>query len=210
MTLYNPELRTREYGRNSYPAKDTPSGTAERDRKHIEPRNRDSSTASLGEPPREQINDETSNIQKIREFDRQIAMFSAINNAVILAASIDFEDGIEDEYYDILSQILNRYGKPAVNLLELMIISNKVRPDIASTTLRYLGEIKHGETHQARYTALVNALGHPSFKVRDGAALGLAALKEPTAKSYLKYAIQNEHVLKLRQNMQMILDHLKG
>ena len=133
----------------------------------------------------------------------------ATRDAFALARQIVFEDGMENEFLPRLTKIVERYGAPAIQEIERLIMQNTVSPEIAAVALRYLGGMDHRTSYRKRLAILITALGHASPQVRDGAALGLAALDDPLAIPSLEDAIKNEPIADLRQDMQLVLTQLK-
>ncbi|MFN8496059.1 MAG: HEAT repeat domain-containing protein [Caldilineaceae bacterium] len=151
----------------------------------------------------------TSSIAFVNEAHVTPDLVQTVRDAFVLARQIIFEDGMENEFWSRLTKVVEIYGSPAVQELERLIMQNAVSPELAAVTLRYLGDMNHIPSYRKRLALLITALGHASPQVRDGAALGIAALDDPLAISPLEEAIKNEPIVDLRQDMQLVLAQLK-
>jgi len=120
-----------------------------------------------------------------------------------------FEDGIESTFVSEIYTYILRYGNKAVEAIAGIIASGRTSPIVVSEALRWLGKMPHPESHRARLFLLERSLHDSSRWVRDGAALGLASLKDTHAIPYLREAVANEQVQDLRDDMQTILQRLE-
>ena len=69
--------------------------------------------------------------------------------------------------------------------------------------------MSHTESYQSRVSLLELSLSHTSRWVRDGAALGLAAIKDIHSILYLCDAIEKENNKDLKIDMIDVLDRLR-
>jgi len=120
-----------------------------------------------------------------------------------------FEDGMESEFSKELTALVEAYGNMAVHELAYLVLSERVNPEVASEALRWLGNLSHGVSAQARLWLLERSLLCSSAMVRDGAILGLACLDEPHAIPYIKQAIAREQCAELHDNMVQVLVQLE-
>lgn len=132
----------------------------------------------------------------------------AIRDIFTLARFIEFENGMDNEFRCRLVEAIYDYGSSAIDVIRKLLDMGSSDSDTIAMTLRYLGEIEHSPTYRQRFLLLTNSLSHLSPNVRDGAALGLAALDEPMSVSYLEIAIKNETISNLREDMKLVLDQL--
>ncbi len=151
----------------------------------------------------------TQSITFANEAPATLGGIQAVRDAFVLARQIVFEDGMENEFLSRLTNIIENYGASAVQEIERLIMQNAVSPEIAAVALRYLGGMDHRTSYRKRLALLITALGHASPQVRDGAALGIAALDDPLAIPSLEDAIKNEPIADLCQDMQLVLAQLK-
>jgi hypothetical protein len=123
---------------------------------------------------------------------------------------IYFEDGSDYPFYDHLYDTVQKFGNVAIQEIERQILGELISPEIGAIVLRRLGEIEDNSTSWKRLNLLSKAvLQHPSPHVRDGAALGLASLKQHDAIPYLEQAVKQEKLEYLRRNMQQVLTYLQ-
>ncbi|MCI0690505.1 hypothetical protein L0337_00695 [candidate division KSB1 bacterium] len=131
--------------------------------------------------------------------------------AALFAAATDqrFEDGMESEFSNELVALVEEHGDAAVQAIAHLIISEIVSAEVAAEALRWFGRMDHMPTHNARLWLLERSLFCSSAQVRDGAALGLAAMDDPHAIAYLKQAIQREKHPALREDLKQVLTQLE-
>jgi hypothetical protein len=122
----------------------------------------------------------------------------------------NFEDGMESEFINELVASIQTHGTEAVEAIRRMILEQKVRPLVAFEALRWLGRLSHPESYRARLLLLETCLDSPSRLVRDGAALGLASMKDTHAIPYLREAIAREQIQDLRKDMEAVLVRLEN
>jgi HEAT repeat protein len=139
-------------------------------------------------------------LEKIRQ--KTAALFEA-------AKDQHFEDGMESAFSNELVALIGKYGDAAVKAITHLITSEIVNVEVASEALRWLGRMDHAPTYHTRLSLLERSLFSPSAPVRDGAALGLAAMDDPHAITYLKQAIQKEKYPTLREDLKQVLTQLE-
>lgn len=120
-------------------------------------------------------------------------------------ANEDFDDGMESEFISEIVSLVQKYGAQAVEAIKPIIITQNVKPYVAFEVLRWLGRINHLESHRSRLLFLEMCLDNPSRLVRDGAALGLASMKDAHAIPYLREALAQEKIQDLRKDMETVL-----
>jgi hypothetical protein len=120
-----------------------------------------------------------------------------------------FEDGMESDFSKKLCSTVVKYGSDAIEVITSLIVYDKVCPEVASESLRWLGKIKHSESYEFRLWLLERSLNLSSGIVRDGAILGLASMDDKHAIPYLKKAIKNENSVELKQDMEQVLEQLE-
>jgi len=140
--------------------------------------------------------------------DQENLLRNSIESLFTSYSHEDFEDGMENEFVDELRAYILRYGTKTIDAIAKIIAGNTEKPQIIFEALRWLGQIKHPESYQARLFLLENSLRNPSRWVRDGAALGLAAFKDVHAIPYLRNAIEREQIHDLREDMEDVLKRL--
>jgi hypothetical protein len=122
--------------------------------------------------------------------------------ALFRAAAYEvFEYGMESEFTKSLESLLLKRGKVVVQSIARIILSGQAEPEIAAEALRWLGTIYHHNTHNMRFRLLAACLRDPSHWVRDGALLGLDAMNDKRAISYLLVAGEQESDPMLRRNI---------
>jgi hypothetical protein len=121
-----------------------------------------------------------------------------------------FEDGIENNFLQGLTSLLNEYGDDAIAALSHHILHASPNEETVSEALRWLGRLSHPTSHDMRLMLLEGCLSENSARVRDAASVGLATLNDPHAIPYLKQAIEREEYAELREDMEQVLDQLEG
>jgi hypothetical protein len=139
--------------------------------------------------------------------------FQAIENSVRAllesVSSEDLEDGVATRLVPQLAHLVTAYGRGAVLDLAGLIESGSVDPYVASWILRSLGRISHQPSHHARRWLLQRALLSSTPIIRDGAALGLASLRDGRALPALRAAVAREPYARLRRDMEQSLSKLE-
>ena len=140
---------------------------------------------------------------RLEEIRRQTeALFEA-------AKDQHFEDGMESDFSNEFVAFVEKHGDAAIKVIAHLTTSEIVNDEVAAEALRWLGRMDHAPTYQARLSLLERSLFCPSARVRDGAALGLAAMDDPHAITYLKQAIQREKYTELREDLKQVLTQLE-
>lgn len=131
-----------------------------------------------------------------------IACFVGVNTGEI-------EDGMTSDLGDKIIRLVKVHKDLATHLLAAIIHSKQVPPDALSHALRWIGRMKDDKTFHERLWLLRNCLKSSSPIIRDGAALGLAALGSPQAIPSLRQAIKNEKLPSLRLDLVQVLNRLE-
>lgn len=158
----------------------------------------------------ERLDSETASVLKqdkslrtgFLNIDRELeALFRACANE-------GFEDGMESEFISELISSLRIHGAKAVESIRRIILEQNVTPHVAFEALRWLGRVSQPESYRARLFLLETCLGSLSRLVRDGAALGLASMKDSHAIPYLREAGAREKIQDLQKDMEAVLFRL--
>lgn len=120
-----------------------------------------------------------------------------------------FRDGEESEFSRELVHLVRRYGSSALDAIDGLINFGEVDGEIGSVALRTIGRVEHPASYTVRLRLLERALAHNSSWIRDGAALGLASLGDPTAIGSLQRAIVQEPIEELRQDLKAVEEYLE-
>jgi HEAT repeat protein len=145
----------------------------------------------------------TARVQETTDLGPQVQL------AFHAAAEEDFEAGVESRFSRRLSLLLARYGQAAIGPIEHMIASEHISDLVKWEALRVLGQVESPSTYDQRLRILQSKLMDPSRWVRDGAALGLSWMEDPTAIPALRKAIEQEPTQELRRNLTTLLYHLE-
>jgi hypothetical protein len=121
-----------------------------------------------------------------------------------------FEDGMESEFSRGLVSLIKRFGNSALVELTGLLRNEGVSEEALSEALRWIGRMNHPPSYEGRRWVIQHSLFHPSARVRDGAALGVAFLDDRRAVPDLKRAIQGESINELREDMEQVLSQLEG
>jgi HEAT repeat protein len=122
----------------------------------------------------------------------------------------DFEDGMQSEFVDELILYILKYGSRAVNAISSIILTESAKPQVIFEALRWLGRLTHPMSYYSRLFLLERSLLSSSRWIRDGAALGLASMKDTHAIPYLREAANKEKIQDLRRDMEDVLAHLES
>ncbi len=139
----------------------------------------------------------------------QIQVRSKIEALFNSYADGEFEDGMDKEFVEELGALIFGYNTKAVNAIADIVATNTANPEVVSEALCSLGQFRHPRSYRARLFLLERSLRSPSRWIRDGAALGLASMKDIHAVPYLREAIRNEQIPDLRKDLELVLDSLK-
>jgi hypothetical protein len=121
-----------------------------------------------------------------------------------------FEDGMESEFSKELELLVKAYGPSSKDILSRLLEDDSVSAKAWGEAMRWLGRFDDRASHEARLWVLEKGLTAHSAFVRDGAALGLASMDDPSAIPYLQRAIDSEKVGGLREDLQEVLSQLTG
>ncbi|MBI2304826.1 MAG: HEAT repeat domain-containing protein [Chloroflexi bacterium] len=133
-----------------------------------------------------------------------------IDSLFRVAANENFEDGIASQFSRELLRLVEEYGNVAMQEIGFLITFGRVSQQVASEALRWLGRITDVSAYGWRIWLLEKSLSSSSPVIRDGAVLGLASMRDPTAIPYLQEAIAQEPLAELREDMQQVLEDLEA
>jgi hypothetical protein len=122
----------------------------------------------------------------------------------------NFEDGMESDFSRELASLVKKYGALAMAEISYLINYGRVDSEVASEALRWLARINDPSTYGWRLWLLEKSLSSDSPIVRDGAALGLVAMRDAHATEYIKKAIERESITELRLDLQGALEELEA
>ncbi len=125
-------------------------------------------------------------------------------------ANEDFEDGMESDFVSEITSSIQKHGTKSVEAIKRIILEQNVKPQVAFEALRWLGRITHPASYRPRLLFLESCLDSPSRWVRDGAALGLASMKDTHAIPGLREAIAQEKIQDLRKDLEAVLLRLEN
>jgi len=119
-----------------------------------------------------------------------------------------FEDGMESQFSRDLEALVNAYGSSSKGVLSRLLNDESVPAGVWAEAMRCLGRVDSPSSREARLWLLEKGLTARSPLIRDGAALGLASMDDPSAIPYLQRAIASETLRGLRSDMQEVLSQL--
>lgn len=154
-----------------------------------------------------ELNDRASSTS---EYAIPESLKSGVNTIFGAASEENFESGVESEFSRKLLLIIEKYGELAIRALGLGILANEWNPEVISEALRWIARIADPSTYASRLWLLERSLFSPHSRIRDGAALGLASLDDPSAIPYLEAAIAREPIRELRGDLEQALDQLRA
>lgn len=126
-----------------------------------------------------------------------------------IAQDEHFEDGMESNFSRNLTRFIMHYSSIGIDIIADLILTDTVNPVVAGEALRWIGGIEHPITYPARRWLLARSLKCSSLYIRDGASLGLASMDDPAVIPYLEYAITQEKIPELREDMIQVLEQLE-
>lgn len=132
--------------------------------------------------------------------------------SALFAAATDqyFEDGMESAFSRELIALIEEHGEAALKAITPLITSEIANDEVAAEALRWLGRMDHAPTYTARLWLLEQSLFCSSAQVRDGAALGLAAMDDSHAITYLEQAIEKEKHAALQEDLKQVWAQLEA
>jgi hypothetical protein len=120
------------------------------------------------------------------------------------------EDGMTLSLGVGVMSCIGEYGEACLERIASRVMKDEGDPEVLSHILRWTGRMQHAESFQGRLRLLVRALEAPSATTRDGAALGLVALRSGTALQALRDAAATETNEELRQDLEDAATHLRS
>jgi hypothetical protein len=117
-------------------------------------------------------------------------------------------DGMTIRLGKNITSVVEKYSSSAIDVLAAIVSSENPPAEVLSHVLRWLGRMKHPTSFRKRLWLLRLSLRSPSAVIRDGAALGLAALGSRLAIPSLRAAIERERIPSLRSDLQQVLIQL--
>ena len=142
-----------------------------------------------------------------RELMRHVE--DAVTHVFGSAEDQNFEDGMESDFSRELVSLIKKYGDPAMSEVSYLITYDRVDREVAGEALRWLGRIEDPSSYDSRLWVLEQSLSSKSPLVRDGAALGLASLRDANAVQYLRGAVDRESIAELRCDLEEVLEELE-
>lgn len=110
-----------------------------------------------------------------------------------------FDDGVESSFARELVSVVERWGDSAMAAAAWLVIRDLAEPQVSREALRALGHMRHADSHSYRLWLLERSLHALSPWVRDGAALGLASMRDVHAIAHLTQAVERESLAELRE-----------
>jgi len=134
-----------------------------------------------------------------------------IEKLFMTANEEEFEDGMENEFSKNLLSIIRQCENYSINVIQDLILKEKINPEVAGEALRWLGDLDHEPTYSYRQWLLEIALVNcSSVIVRDGANVGLALMDDPHAIPFFKEALKNEKCNMFSKVLQQTLNQLEN
>lgn len=120
-----------------------------------------------------------------------------------------FEDGMESEFSRELESLAKTYGVQSKDILTRLLEDEHLPAAVRAEAMRWISRVENILSHETRLWLLEKGLSSSSAAVRDGAALGLASMDDPSAIPYLERAVNAESVEELRRDLEQVLSQLK-
>lgn len=158
-------------------------------------------------------NDKISDVPReaSTEFHKSPDALYSIIEAIFWAGREEcFEDGLQSTFSKTLESLVKECGKDALEVITILIVYERVEPEVASEALRWLGRIEHLESYEYRRWLLERSLSSFSSRVRDGALLGLSSMDDKRSIKHLKVAISRETNSELEADMKSLVEQLES
>lgn len=120
-----------------------------------------------------------------------------------------FEDAVDSDFSRRLMHMIETKGNITLLELNALLRAPHTSPTVAGEALRWLGQMRHRETHAYRRWILADLLRTPSVLVRDGAIVGLLNLDDPSVKHVVQAALESETSEQLREDLAQLLEQLQ-
>ncbi len=120
-----------------------------------------------------------------------------------------FEDGVESDFSRRLIRVVETKGNMALLELNALLRAPNTPSNVAAEALRWIGQMRHAETHAYRRWILTDLLKAPSVLIRDGAIVGLLNLDDPYIKHSVQAARDSEPSEQLREDLSQLLEQLE-
>jgi len=120
-----------------------------------------------------------------------------------------FEDGVESDFSRRLVRLIEAKGNIALLELNALSRSPNTPANVSAEALRWIGQMRHSETHAYRRWILADLLKAPSILIRDGAIVGLLNLDDPSIKHSVQAALDSERSEQLREDLSQLLNQLE-
>jgi len=150
----------------------------------------------------------TPNVTEL-ESTRTVTLVQRLSLVFELALEEEFEDGTDSNFSRALDAFSQIYGNAAISALENILDSGQTNSEVAGEALRWLGKVQDDQSKIYRLTILRKSLKSSSVRQRYAAALGLAAMDDPSAIPFLSDAVENEEHDKIRKHFQLVLEQLQ-
>ncbi len=131
-----------------------------------------------------------------------------IHHALVSARGEEFEDGVKSALWTALENAVLEDGDAAMAEIGRAICLEP-SDEVVLETLRCLGYLDDEPTRNSRFRLLLRHLRAPSLYARDGACLGLLAMKDARAIPYFKKRLQEETCPELREDIRRGLEYIR-
>ena len=121
-----------------------------------------------------------------------------------------FVDGMESALSKGINVAVETFGESAVTAIEKLLGTDGANVEVVGEILRQLGSIEDPWTHYRRLSILTDNLKSTDPRIRDAAAIGIAALDDPAATDAIRGALDQESSLQLQGNLRLVLDQLQA
>ena len=109
-----------------------------------------------------------------------------------------------------IDNLVAKYGKAILSVIEKKIDRREMNDAIASETLQALGRIEDDITKMNRFDLLARALKNKIPLIRDGAVIGLAFLDDKKAIPILKSMLGIEPIPTLKENIRIAIEDFES
>jgi hypothetical protein len=114
------------------------------------------------------------------------------------------EDGMTNTVTVKLPQLVANHYSSVLPAIAALTDEHRTSAAVASELLKEVGRMRHAPSHFERRWLLERALWSPNPAARDGAAVGLAWLKDPGAASSVRAAANQEPIPQLKADLEEV------
>ena len=138
----------------------------------------------------------------------RLAIENHIDLMLALGQQETLEEGIESVFSRRLLDIIDRFGVPAVEILESKLRNMRANTNLVVEAMSTIGSSMNTQSRSRRLELLCSFLSDPSPRIRYGAMIGLSTLGDESALNKIKRARSAETVKILQGVLDQLIEYL--